>query len=131
MNSYRSSVKNPCPVCGRTKDGDCAVDEDESGLKVRCHTHLGEAGVEGFVYRGQTECGMWGLYYSVSEDSSDRPKAIRAVGKQVFFYPNSKGDPLAKVVRTDDGQGNKKFAQWHRIHGKVIRDAGSVTKLLK
>ncbi len=120
MNKYRSSMRNPCPICGRTKDGDCAVDEDESGLKVRCHTHLGDAGIEGFVYRGQTECGMWGLYYSVVKDESDHPKAIRAVSKQVFFYPNSKGDPLAKVVRTDDGKGNKKFAQWHRTHGKGI-----------
>jgi len=132
VNSYRSSARNPCPVCGRTKDGDCAVDEVESGLKVRCHTHLGDAGVEGFVYRGQTECGMWGLYYSVTEDNSDRPKAIRAKGSQEYFYPNIKGDPLAKVVRTDDGQGNKKFAQWHRIHGKgVIWALGLPEKLQK
>jgi len=120
MNSYRSSARNPCPICGRTKDGDCAVDEVESGLKVRCHTHIGDVGIERFVYRGQTECGMWGLYYSVVEDKSDRPKAIRAKGSQEFFYPNSKGDPLAKVVRIDDGKGNKDFAQWHRIHGKGV-----------
>jgi CRISPR-associated protein Cmr3 len=120
VNSYRSSVKNPCPICGRTKDNDCAIDEVESGLKVRCHTHLGDAGVEGFVYRGQTECGMWGLYYSVVEDRSDKPKAVRARSTKEFFYPTIKGDPFAKVVRTDDGKGNKKFAQWHRIHGKGI-----------
>jgi hypothetical protein len=132
VNSYRTSARNPCPVCGRTKDGDCAVDEVESGFKVRCHTHLGDAGIEGFVYRGQTECGMWGLYYSVVEDSSDRPKAIRAKGIQEFFYPNIKGDPLAKVVRTDDGKGIKKFAQWHRIHGKgVIWALGLPEKLQK
>jgi CRISPR-associated protein Cmr3 len=63
---------------------------------------------------------MWGLYFSVSEDSSDRPKAIRVKGTQEYFYPNIKGDPLAKVVRTDDGNGVKKFAQWHRIHGKGL-----------
>jgi len=131
MNSYRSSVKNPCPICGRTKDSDCAIDVVESGLKVRCHTHLGDAGVEGFVYRGQTACGMWGLYYSVVEDESDKPKAVRVAGKQVFFYPNSKGDPLAKVVRTDDGKGNKKFAQWHRIHGKGINWAVGMPELLQ
>jgi CRISPR-associated protein Cmr3 len=108
------------------------VDEVESGLKVRCHTHLGDAGIEGFVYRGQTECGMWGLYFSVSEDSSDRPKAIRVKGTQEFFYPNIKGDPLAKVVRTDDGNGVKKFAQWHRIHGKgVVWALGLPEKLQK
>jgi hypothetical protein len=68
MNKYRSSVNNPCPVCGRTKDNDCAVDRSESGIKVRCHTHIGDTGIEGFVYRGKTACGMWGLYYSAVED---------------------------------------------------------------
>jgi hypothetical protein len=132
VNSYRSSKGKSCPICGRTKDGDCAVDEFESGLKVRCHTHLGDAGVAGFVYRGQTECGMWGLYYSVVEDSSDKPKAVRTKGTREFFYPNIKGDPLAKVVRTDDGKGAKKFAQWHRIHGKGIEWAlGLPEKLQK
>jgi hypothetical protein len=120
VNSYRSSKGKSCPICGRTKDGDCAVDEFESGLKVRCHTHLGDAGIAGFVYRGQTDCGMWGLYYSVIEDSSDKPKAVRTRGTREFFYPNIKGDHLAKVVRIDDGKGAKKFAQWHRIHGKGI-----------
>jgi len=120
MNSYRSSARSPCPVCNRTKDGDCAIDVEGSSVKVRCHTHIGDVGIEGFIYRGRTECGMWGLYYSVVEDSSDRPKVIRGVNKQVFFYTGVKGDPLAKVIRTDDGKGNKKFAQWHRIHGKGI-----------
>jgi hypothetical protein len=30
-----SSRRNPCPVCGRTKDGDCRVSSD--GLEVICH----------------------------------------------------------------------------------------------
>lgn len=120
MNSYRSSLSRPCPICGRTKDSDCAVDPVDSGVRVRCHTHLGDVGIEGYIYRGVTDCGTWGLYFSIPEDNSDHAKAIRKEGKQVFFYPNLKGDPLAKVVRTDDGEGNKKFAQWHRIHGKGI-----------
>ena len=31
----RSSKRQPCPVCGRTKDGDCAWAEDTS--VVFCH----------------------------------------------------------------------------------------------
>ncbi|MDX1976877.1 MAG: DUF3987 domain-containing protein [Pseudanabaenaceae cyanobacterium bins.68] len=131
MSKYRSSMRNPCPVCGRTKDNDCAVDQDDLGLKVRCHTHLGDAGIAGFVYRGQTECGMWGLYYSVPQDSSDRPKAVRVAGQKEFFYPNIKGDALAKVVRTDDGKGTKKFAQWHRVHGKGVAWALGLPELLQ
>jgi hypothetical protein len=63
---------------------------------------------------------MWGLYYSIVEDRSDRPKAIRVAGRKEFFYPNIKGDPLAKVVRIDNGEGKKDFSQWHRVHRKGI-----------
>ena len=31
----RSSRRNPCPVCGRIKDADCAFSSDRS--KVLCH----------------------------------------------------------------------------------------------
>ena len=31
----RSSRRNPCPVCGRTKDPDCAFSSDRS--RVLCH----------------------------------------------------------------------------------------------
>ena len=34
-----SSKPHPCPVCGRTKDGDCRV--NDAGL-VLCHTHQGQ-----------------------------------------------------------------------------------------
>ena len=30
-----SSRRNPCPVCGRTKDSDCRMSSD--GLEVICH----------------------------------------------------------------------------------------------
>jgi len=37
MNPWRrSSPSNPCPVCGRTKDGDCRISADEQ--TVLCHT---------------------------------------------------------------------------------------------
>jgi len=110
MRSYRSSPSYPCPVCGRTKDGDCAIDETADGLKVRCHSYLEDEQVPSFVYRGKTECGTWGLYFSVPVD---KPKAVRPAGRKEFFYPDSKGFPLAKVVRVDDGEGHKKFSQWY------------------
>jgi hypothetical protein len=118
--SYRSSVKSPCPVCGRTKDGDCAIDETADGLKVRCHSYLEDEQVPGFVYRGKTECGTWGLYFS---EPVDKPKAVRPASRKEFFYPDNKGFPLAKVVRVDDGKGNKKFSQWYWSREQVWEPA--------
>lgn len=40
-------------------------------------------------------------------------KSIRSANKQEFFYPDRKGIPLVKVLRIDDGQGKKKFYQFH------------------
>ncbi|PIG94577.1 DUF5906 domain-containing protein [Gloeocapsopsis sp. IPPAS B-1203] len=40
-------------------------------------------------------------------------KPIRAASKQEFFYPDREGNQLLKVVRIDDGNGKKSFAQYH------------------
>jgi hypothetical protein len=107
-------------VCGRTKDGDCAIDFTPEGLlKVRCHSYLEDEQVPGFVYRGKTACGTWGLYYQVS-DPTDRPKAVRPAREKEFFYPAGDGSPLAKVIRKDDGMGHKSFSQWHWENGKWV-----------
>jgi putative DNA primase/helicase len=40
-------------------------------------------------------------------------KPIRPKSKQEFFYPDRDGNPLLKVVRIDDGDGKKSFAQYY------------------
>ena len=34
----RSSIKSPCPVCGRTKDKDCSLHPD--GKTAHCKTYV-------------------------------------------------------------------------------------------
>ena len=81
-----SSARNPCPVCGRTHDGDCRVSSD--GV-VYCHTQLN--GVEpgkqhpdlDFVYCGQTKrghlCGIWKPLHLCTEkpQKTDRPQGLK------------------------------------------------------
>ncbi|WP_445250847.1 hypothetical protein [Microcoleus sp. OTE_8_concoct_300] len=40
-NLTSSSKFNPCPVCGRTKDGDCRISRD--GKMVLCHQNFDNA----------------------------------------------------------------------------------------
>ena len=64
-----SSPKNPCPVCGRTKDSDCRV--DDKGL-WHCRTYAKEhlkkgdvvPGKDGrqWAYLGESDGGRWALF---------------------------------------------------------------------
>jgi hypothetical protein len=107
MKYQYSSAENPCPICNRTKDGDCRIKEDV----ILCHTSVEiDAQKDGYVYRGATDCGMWGQYFPTVETI---PKAIRPRATKEFFYPNPDGSPLVKVTRKDDGDGKKTFSQSH------------------
>lgn len=97
---------NPCPICDRTKDGDCRWNDEV----VLCHTHVDrDAQIEGYVYRGGKD--IWGQYFPVQEPVSkpSRPKA-----KKEFVYHDKDSRPLVKVTRIDDGEGGKQFFQSHR-----------------
>lgn len=105
-SKYQLSGKNnPCPICGRTKDGDCRLGE---GV-VLCHTYVEQdAEVSGYVYRGSKD--IWGQYFL----SEDRPKkSIRPRSRQEFIYKDVDGAPLLRVTRNDNGEGQKKIFQSH------------------
>lgn len=101
----QSGKGKPCPICNRTKDGDCRWNDKV----VLCHTQKDrDAQVEGYVYRGVKD--IWGQYFSVQEPISkpSRPKA-----KKEFVYRDKDGHPLVKVTRIDDGEGKRQFFQSH------------------
>ncbi|MBD2204997.1 hypothetical protein H6G33_22550 [Calothrix sp. FACHB-1219] len=119
-----SSHRKPCPICERTKDQDCRWNDDV----VLCHTYIDkDAAISGYIYRGATDDGLWGQYFPIIEEPSNKKsyypsastkaeelsKPIRANSRKEFYYPDAQGDKLVKVVRTDSGDGQKKFAQYH------------------
>jgi hypothetical protein len=66
MSLTSSSRKNPCPICGRTKDGDCRINDDE----VNCHrgaTHHPPEGVES----GNVVKGLDGQNWAYTGESED------------------------------------------------------------
>jgi hypothetical protein len=100
-----SGQGNPCPICGRTKDGDCRWNDEV----VLCHTHVDhDAQVSGYVYRGVED--IWGLYFPVVEPP---PKPLRPKSEKHFIYTDLDGNRLVRVTRKDDGKGKKRIFQSH------------------
>lgn len=100
-----SGEGHPCPLCGRTKDSDCRWNEEV----VLCHTHVEQdAGIPGYVYRGQND--IWGQYFPESKPSS---KPTRPKAQKDFIYQDHDDQPLVKVTRKDDGKGKKRIYQSH------------------
>jgi putative DNA primase/helicase len=57
-------------------------------------------------------------------------KPIRPKSSKDYFYPDRNGNNLVKVTRKDDGEGNKKFPQFHWDGGKWVSSNPSETKKL-
>ncbi|MEO0356478.1 MAG: hypothetical protein AAF268_16780, partial [Cyanobacteria bacterium P01_A01_bin.3] len=108
MTQYTYSGRSrPCPICDRTKDQDCRWNDDV----VFCHTYVDQAvEVAGYVYRGATNDGIWGQYFTASTQSA---KPTRPRSKTDYFYPSRDGQPLVKLTRVDRGDGSKFFVQYH------------------
>ncbi|AFZ15697.1 hypothetical protein Cri9333_4941 (plasmid) [Crinalium epipsammum PCC 9333] len=113
---YQSGKNQPCPICSRTKDGDCKFSETEA----LCHTHIdGEPiGLNNsthlllWKYNGATKDRGWGQYRLDTRERQER-KEIRAKSRKEYFYDDRNGNRLIKVTRVDDGQGRKQFYQSH------------------
>ncbi|MBW4486140.1 MAG: hypothetical protein KME14_26765 [Tildeniella torsiva UHER 1998/13D] len=98
----QSGKGKPCPICDRTKDGDCRWNNEV----VLCHTHKDrDAQIQGYVYRGVKD--IWGQYFPAQEPVSkqSRPKA-----KKEFVYRDKDGHPLVQVTRIDNGEGKSNFS---------------------
>jgi hypothetical protein len=109
-----SSQRYPCPVCGRTKDGDCRVSEDSRF--VLCHSEINSRQpreeFNGFIWLGEDSAGNWGKWIAVAEDW----QKIRPQGQE-FRYPfcDRQGNQLVEEVRVYQPGGGKK--QWMEPKG--------------
>ncbi len=110
-NLIRSSVKNPCPVCDRTKDSDCSWYPD--GRTVLCKTHVDGMGHDESTwhYNGVNELGFQGKFVLKTEPEFVKPP--RPKGTKSYYYPSREGENLVRVDRIDRGNGKKDFYQKH------------------
>jgi predicted P-loop ATPase len=93
-----SSSKNPCPVCLRTKDGDCRI--TEQGDLIFCHSHQdGKKGDElnGFTFVKTCSDGAgWGLWGRAKAKRKERKTPEK---EQIFYYHGRDAKPLIRVHR--------------------------------
>ena len=118
-NFIRSSVQNPCPVCNRTKDGDCSWYPD--GETVMCKTYVDGLGHDEskWHYNGTNELDFQGTFICKTE--KEFIKAPRPQSEKHYLYPDRDGNNLVRVTRKDNGKGDKKFYQSHWDGGKWIK----------
>ena len=87
-NLAPSSKSNPCPVCGRIKDGDCRISHD--GKMVLCHQNFDHAKTEQpdlWHFNGSTSDGRCGIYVFKEESESIQPVARKLRAKKKEFLP--------------------------------------------
>ena len=99
-NLAPSSKSNPCPVCGRTKDGDCRISHD--GKMVLCHQNFDHAKTlqpDLWHFNGSTSDGRCGIYILKEESESIQPVARkpRAKKKEVLPLPIPLGAKLFRL----------------------------------
>ena len=118
----RSSIKSPCPVCGRVKDRDCSLHPD--GKIAHCKTYVDGIGHDKskWHYNGANELGFQGKF--VLKTEPEFVKSLRSKNRKEYYYPDRDGRSLVKVTRIDDGKGNKSFPQSHWDGGKWVNAEG-------
>ena len=133
-----SSRRNPCPVCGRTKDSDCRWNEKLLHCRTYARENLSKGEVirgndgQDWAYLGDSDGGRWALFKPHEERRDNRTpkltspakqsskptvapstaKKPRPAGQQDFIYHDADGYPTIKVVRKDDGHGRKEIRQF-------------------
>jgi len=110
-----------------------------------------------WAYLGDSDGGRWAMFkpheerydwkpnlapFNKSSPTKPAPKPVSALstvkktprpaGRQEFIYHDADGQPVIKVVREDDGQGNKTFKQFRYENGDWIpRLSEDVTKRVR
>jgi Protein of unknown function (DUF3987) len=108
----RSSIKSPCPVCGRVKDKDCSLHPD--GKTAHCKTYVSGIGHDEsqWHYNGANKQGFQGIFV-LKQAEPEFVKSPRPKSSKFYYYPNRDGSPLLRVNRIDKGDGKKDFYQQH------------------
>jgi len=127
-NLAPSSKSNPCPVCGRTKDGDCRISHD--GKMVLCHQNFDHAKTqqpEQWHFNGSTSDGRCGIYVFKEEAESIQPttKKPKAKKKEYLLAPIPHG---AKLLRLPvPGQSPQPEPLAKDAPKRIRRDAVQIT----
>jgi hypothetical protein len=111
----RSSKRNPCPICGRVKDGDCRISEDTTFTLCHSHQNLDPL-IPGWKFLGHSEGGAgWGKFIKIEKTQKKQSFGMQpsTVGSTSYCYTDRQGFPLVEVQKVVKSDGTKHFRQSH------------------
>src|SRR4028118_1387212 len=113
-NLVPSSKSNPCPVCGRTKDGDCRISHD--GKMVLCHQNFDHAKTQQpdlWHFNGSTSDGRCGIFIFKDASGSIQPVARkpRAKKKELLPVPIPLGAKLLRLPEPGQSPQSEQLAK--------------------
>ena len=112
-----SSRRNPCPVCGRTKDGDCRILDTGA---VFCHSRPDEEiGTEnnGYRFAKRNDDGRTGTWVPADQWSDGTKKESFYAERKEWPYRNRAGDEVVAYWRHGAQKG-----QVSKIPGKSVSE---------
>ncbi len=108
--SGESKTKYHCPACGKNDFDVNPKTGKYSCFSGDCNPKDIRAAID--KLEGKPE---W------KPEQNDWEKPTRSQSRKEYFYYDRSGQPLVKVVRTDDGNGKKTFSQYHWDGSKWVR----------
>ncbi len=111
-----SSKRHPCPVCDRTKDGDCRSSEADN--LILCHSHTSDPGelLQGYKFLHSSKDGLWGVFIFHQPDDRGKVKGRKPASqrphRERYIYTDRTGENLVMVVRISTQGKAKTFAQY-------------------
>jgi putative DNA primase/helicase len=127
-NLANSSKSNPCPVCGRTKDGDCRISQD--GKMVLCHQNFDHAKTQQpdlWHFDKSSSDGRCGIYIFKEDSENIQPatKKPRAKKKELLPVPIPSGAKLLRLPAPGQSPQPEKLAK--DAPKRIRRDAVQIT----
>src|SRR4028119_1551744 len=127
-NLANSSKSNPCPVCGRTKDGDCRISHD--GKMVLCHQNFDHAKTlqpDLWHFDKSSSDGRCGIYIFKEESQSIQPVARkpRAKRKEFLLVPIPSDAILLRLPAPGQSPQPEQLAK--DVPKRIRRDAVQIT----
>lgn len=110
----KSTRNRQCLLCGNIS-GHCKTQQgQQSETLIYCHNHPDNPRRPIHGYTWIKTVSQWGLYGPVRTQTAKtaQPQATRH-----WVYCDAAGDPLIRVNRTDDGNGNKRIWQECQVDG--------------
>jgi hypothetical protein len=117
-NLVRATKNNPCPHCGK-HDWCYSIGE----LSVCKRSHEPAPGWE-----KTSKCDSEGSFFYAPDKPQPWLKPLRPAKTTHYLYPDRLGNPLVRVVRKDDGNGEKTIFQEHWDGKQWIKGLGEVKR---